>query len=478
MHMAVSNWVASIVWPLGLIATMSSAFSAPTTQQTVFYGGYEQGSSESVAGSFSYDPTQSPYPVLPGTNAYDASQTFYSPESGVVSLSDTALYIPATTAPGQLGLTVYGVQPGVLVGGQSGLGQIEFGLAVSQPIFTPPTNIATAIPQQLAGAPSGVVGAGYAYLYQPSFSELDYNLTAASTSFANVFVFDPNQQQNTRVTRGDTTVSTYGGVTVTTSGPNITASFTPQFGISLAGAASVAGFKGFDWVSQIINLPSPSPYFAAADPCVISHPYSYSVSCASLSTPSSAYPAGIPDPPNGGLTYSNTAGRFPFYWTSSALVAGACLDPSIAAMCPVETAYTLNFFDNPGDLCLPGGSVPLRAAEIAAGILPPSCLLGDASGSQMVFDTELVGISSTNTPIPLGFDFEWETNFNGTAGGTSQLDSVSLIDPGSGTGRVTLLSVDGVAVDTPEPASALIFLTAIVLLLGYYSLSCKIVDGR
>ena len=66
------------------------------------------------------------------------------------------------------------------------------------------------------------------------------------------------------------------------------------------------------------------------------------------------------------------------------------------------------------------------------------------------------------------FTFKWMSTFNGTAGGTAQLKDYQPIDPGSGTGGVTLLSVDyplsDVQSGVPEPS------TWALMLLGFAGL--------
>ena len=104
---------------------------------------------------------------------------------------------------------------------------------------------------------------------------------------------------------------------------------------------------------------------------------------------------------------------------------------------------TLSFVDNPSDPCLPGG-----AARLCGGI-------NDPAGSVFAFSTTLVGVvgtgpSATVTPL---VTWTWQSTFNGTAGGVAQTRSINPIDPGSGTGNVTITSINGVQLPPVVPAS-------------------------
>jgi hypothetical protein len=263
---------------------------------------------------------------------------------------------------------------------------------------------------------------------------------------------------------------TLGGNSASTNGQptTITATFTPQAGVtSLAAAAadcSINGYtlKGFNWESTITQLPSPSPFFAATDPCVEITP-TYAFVCTSLSTPSLLYPSGISDPPQGGYAgIPSTAGRFPFYWPEAMLSFIGYPCASSVPGCAVETTNSLAFFDNPQDVCLPGVRSASElldvSALIALGKLPFGCLAGD-KGLNQAFTTQLVGVSTSGALVPLvdlglnpGTDsFTWTDSFNGTAGGINTGAFVNPIDPGSGSGGIAILSVDGVPVGSPVP---------------------------
>jgi hypothetical protein len=74
-------------------------------------------------------------------------------------------------------------------------------------------------------------------------------------------------------------------------------------------------------------------------------------------------------------------------------------------------------------------------------------------GKQIVFSTFLVGFRSDGTYGKL-YEFDWETNFNGTSGGISTLVNLSPIDEGSGYGGVTLLGEQYLLeASVPEPST-------------------------
>jgi hypothetical protein len=106
--------------------------------------------------------------------------------------------------------------------------------------------------------------------------------------------------------------------------PWITATFTPNFGLSLQQTAAIGGFSNFQWM-QFLTTPSPSPF--------------YTVSGQNVTGTNS-------DPPPGGYTYCTTkCNNYPFYYTNSEL-------PQFE----INGGRTLAFADRPLDTCLPGGN--------------------------------------------------------------------------------------------------------------------------
>lgn len=221
--------------------------------------------------------------------------------------------------------------------------------------------------------------------------------------------------------------------------------FRPPSGLSLNQFASQCGFTGFDWVQLIDQWPGPSGLFAELAPTV----------------PIIIVPPQPPqnDPPAGGYTYLESRqppfeGAFPFYYnpqsmaTNCAVFAnGNCAEPIINNQVPSVT-----FFDAPVNSCLPGGAFFGNTSQ---------CQGTSTSPPLMSFTTQLVGIcNGTPSPgcggagqpsAPL-FQMEWIDDFNGTTGGIPVIRtaSSSMPDPGSGTGGVTITSINGVSQTPPN----------------------------
>ena len=103
-----------------------------------------------------------------------------------------------------------------------------------------------------------------------------------------------------------------------------------------------------------------------------------------------------------------------------------------------ETAATLNFNDGPADPCLPGGSPVLVARYCGEKTTP--------AGSSISFVTHLVGIIGSTpaaTIIDTGIGFNWNSTFNGTIGGIAVLSQPGPVDPGSGSGGITVTNSNG-----------------------------------
>lgn len=206
-------------------------------------------------------------------------------------------------------------------------------------------------------------------------------------------------------------VYTSGPVSLSGQNTTINATFKPNYGVSLADAAAIGGFDDYDWVQMVTYLPSPSAASAISNPTV----------------PLTAPPE-FNDPPKGGtiVRVANNQVKifpcdgFPYYY-----------DPDNGDLFGQELGGTLKFSDLPFDSCLAGGAgLGCDGQTVPNGVL-----------SEIQFTTYLVGINSFDPMLytPL-YEFKWESNFNGLSGGVSeQLNGLS-VDPGSGTGGVTLLS--------------------------------------
>ena len=213
-------------------------------------------------------------------------------------------------------------------------------------------------------------------------------------------------------------------VHVQPNGATISATFTPNFGLSLQQAAALEGFVGFNWVQQVVSLPDPSPFYAVN--------YSNIFNPIHLTSSSVRFN----DPYQGGYTYNPLWNSYPFYFEPSnsliAQIGGWALSDQ-------ETNNTLYFGDAPADPCLFGGSVKKCGGPTSS---DPK--------NQIVFNTYLVGMLPGNVLGPSLDMFAWESNFNGTSGGVATLGNLSPIDVGSGFGGVTLLS-EGLLENSPGP---------------------------
>jgi hypothetical protein len=177
----------------------------------------------------------------------------------------------------------------------------------------------------------------------------------------------------------------------------MTATFTPNFGLSLQQAATLSGYIGFDWKQTITYLPSPTPFTSTLQP----------------GTRVSAPPA-ISDPIPGGVNGVLDL-SYPFY-----------LNPNNGELQnAIIGGHTLTFSDQPKDSCLSGGS-----GNGCNGLTVPADL------SHIDFITDLVGILPDGTPGAALYERQWTSNYTGPTdfGGLK-----SPFDSGEGVGGVILL---------------------------------------
>jgi hypothetical protein len=190
--------------------------------------------------------------------------------------------------------------------------------------------------------------------------------------------------------------------------------------VGLSVAAAACGFSDFNWQQEIDFLPAPSTW----------RPFTPSAMNEQNLSPDGSLQAPPPfsdPPPGGGYTYENgNDSAFPFYWDSNELATG--LVPC-AGGTRIKTITALSFQDCPGDSLLPrGAAVQFKTSLV--GIRP--CPVG-ATGCQ------------TGIPSDPLYSWKWKTTFNGISnGGVSQSKSIFPIDPTSGTGGITITSVNGV----------------------------------
>ncbi len=211
--------------------------------------------------------------------------------------------------------------------------------------------------------------------------------------------------------------------------------------LSLQGAANLCGFSGFNWQQTITNLPAPSDPTKCNLDGPFSSPHSEPNCLAAISAPFTVLTAGPPpngpsflDPVPGGYTYElpNGDNANPFYFAQADLTkciidgfrfnVNGCVDPEYPPD-PTSVGGLLLFSDRPTNPLLP-------------------------SGQYVSYTTSLVGIFPSGSTANL-FSWSWTSNFNGTTmGGVAK--NLSLPDPNSGTGGVTITSINGVPQTPPS----------------------------
>lgn len=216
-------------------------------------------------------------------------------------------------------------------------------------------------------------------------------------------------------------------------GAIVTAIFEPK-GATISEAEKICGVNHFNWVNQV-NIPEPSPFYAAGQR---DHPLT----------------GWITDPPPGGYDTTDSSIYCNDKWNPVSMGPGEDSNPLyFGEMGRKKFTYTdyLKFYDAPNDPCLNDSKF-------------------------LYFKTHLVGQDDTNDVVALPVDlfFEWKSNYNGTAGGATVLNNWSLApDPGSGSGGVTILSINGFPVaSVAEPS------TEVLVCIGFVGLLCQCGFGK
>jgi hypothetical protein len=192
--------------------------------------------------------------------------------------------------------------------------------------------------------------------------------------------------------------------------------------VGLAFKATACGYTDFDWQQTVKVDPDANLVFSTQNPTTpLAVPY--------------------PDPPPYGYTYQAQDPRlsytpnaaYPFYFDQTAPQSYplSLLANETPLGDPPSLRDSLLFVDSPFDNSLP-------------------------AGTDVEFETSLVGIvglSPGAVASPPLYTWTWKSNFNGTSGGASIIHAPNNpfpADPGSGTGGITITSINGVPQTPPS----------------------------
>jgi hypothetical protein len=316
----------------------------------------------------------------------------------------------------------------------------------------------------VAGNSSDSTGYGGPNAY---FTDIDPSTTSGTVNFITPIApgktafFSLEEKIQSACSCGDVlnnAIQTTLGGPVSLDGKNtsISATFTPQCGgtggspPTLQQAAAFCGFVEFDWQQTFTFDPPPETTCEAGSTTPLTAPPSYN------------------DPPPKGWDYQHppNAVILPVYYN---LFTPATDPYSVAAneepTQDLATSTSLSFYDAPGDFCLPGqqSASVAAAADAVCGAPCGSTISGSHKrappNSYMGITTRLVGIVGSLPGASIqdtGMGFVWTSTFNGTTGGISIKSSTQPVDPGSGSGGVTITKVintttysyDGITVTT------------------------------
>jgi len=202
--------------------------------------------------------------------------------------------------------------------------------------------------------------------------------------------------------------------------------------VTLAAAGAACGFTNpwFNWQQTVSVSPSPKPISVcsivlpeATKVCGYDVPSGISLGeklLCSYAKSNSSQPLVSPwsDPPSGGgytrETYYDDA--YPFYLTASELSS-------------FSTENSLRFNDTPAKPVLN------KCLQTTYSFIP--------TATAATYTTSLVGIVD-GKPSAVLYSWTWKTTYNGTSGGIVE-KNLNPVDPGSGTGGVSIVSINGVA---------------------------------
>jgi hypothetical protein len=208
------------------------------------------------------------------------------------------------------------------------------------------------------------------------------------------------------------------------------ATFTPNFGLSLADAATACGYDHFNWRQTVTDCPH------CDEPGLVT---------------ATGISGSFTDPPNGYLSIPSMVDALPFYWREEGdpFNPVSCIPPNgggVFRSCNQGPFFDffdpsfLTFFDQP--------RLPFLAA-----------------GESVDFVTELVGIKKSGGSIDVLNKFTWSSDYAGSSGSVFTASTPDDIDIG-GTGGIFDLRTN-VPVGIPEPNTIYLLGTGLVALLGY-----------
>ena len=229
-------------------------------------------------------------------------------------------------------------------------------------------------------------------------------------------------------------------------GTDMDAAFTPNNGYTIAQAAQLCGFTGFNWLQTVTHLPDPSPFCENNQSLLILNPSPF---CNQTSQSTIPYPIHLSsnwtpfnDPPPNGYTYG-FFNSYPFYYPSATIAADEasgtgtlCIEKNAAGTCleyDVSASGTiLNIHDFPQDPCFPGGSL-VNTAPCGSSVVPQA-------QAYVGFTTHLAGINADGSAKDLGIGFPWKDTYNGGSSGSISTGSIGM---GPTTGAPSAVVVTG-----------------------------------
>jgi len=219
---------------------------------------------------------------------------------------------------------------------------------------------------------------------------------------------------------------------------------------TLADYQAACGFSSINWQQLITDLPSGSDVQPNSPiPLIDTGNVSYSIGpgvsiIASASNGFCAFswvgcsliaPPAFNDPPAGGYTYIST-NPYPYVYRPADLVPGK------------SCTFPLQIYGALGQL----GGCPPFPYKISSDNTTLSFLDAPITNGLMAFKTTLVGVGKLDGVVHPLYSWTWYSTFNGKdAGGVTQTASLYPLLPGSGTGGVTITSINGVQLPPVVP---------------------------